>query len=147
MPTHSIRKPFTAFFFALIAVVCLGTGCTPSGPKALLQGEQLIRKGKHAAAIAKLRIATELMRNEPRAWNYLGLAYHLYLLAHTVELQSAQRQPGICTPLLSSARSARTPSRLVRLGASCRPNMGWSSPRRYSSPTSCVSRRCLGRSG
>lgn len=53
-----------------------GAGCTPSGPRALLQGEQLIRKGNHESAVAKLELAVNLMPNEARAWNYLGVARH-----------------------------------------------------------------------
>lgn len=75
MQTHPARKPFVALFLAL-AVAWLGGGCTPSGPRALLQGAALIRKGKYEAAITKLKIATDLIRNDARAWNYLGLAYH-----------------------------------------------------------------------
>lgn len=75
MQTHPARKPFVALFLAL-AIAGLGGGCTPSGPRALLQGADLIRKGKYEAAITKLKIATELIRGDARAWNYLGLAYH-----------------------------------------------------------------------
>lgn len=76
MQTHSPRRPFAALYFALALVAWLGAGCAPSGPKALLQGEELVRKGNYEAAITKLKIATDLLRNDARAWNYLGLAYH-----------------------------------------------------------------------
>lgn len=76
MQTHSPRRPFAALYFALALVAWLGVGCAPSGPKALLQGEELVRKGNYEAAITKLKIATDLLRNDARAWNYLGLAYH-----------------------------------------------------------------------
>ncbi len=75
MQTHPARIPFAALFLALI-LACLGGGCTPSGPKALLQGAELLRKGKYSAAIAKLNIAKDLLPGDARAWNYLGLAYH-----------------------------------------------------------------------
>lgn len=76
MQTHSPRRPFAALYFALALMAWLGAGCAPSGPKALLQGEELVRKGNYEAAITKLKIATDLLRNDARAWNYLGLAYH-----------------------------------------------------------------------
>ncbi len=75
MQTHSGRLSFAALFLAL-AIACLNTGCTPSGPKALLQGAELIRKGNYEAAIEKLQLAKDLLPSEARAWNYLGLAYH-----------------------------------------------------------------------
>lgn len=76
MQTHSPRRSFAALYLALALMAWLGAGCAPSGPKALLQGEELVRKGNYEAAIAKLKIATDLLRNDARAWNYLGLAYH-----------------------------------------------------------------------
>ena len=76
MQTHSPRRPYAALYLALALVAWLGTGCAPSGPNALLQGEELVRKGNYEAAITKLKIATDLLRNDARAWNYLGLAYH-----------------------------------------------------------------------
>ncbi len=51
-------------------------GCTPAGPRALLKGERLMRAGNYAAAVAKLEEATQLLPNQPPAWNHLGLAYH-----------------------------------------------------------------------
>jgi tetratricopeptide (TPR) repeat protein len=54
----------------------LTAGCTPSGPNALLQGEQLIRVGRFPQAIAKLKIATAALPHHAQAWNHLGLAYH-----------------------------------------------------------------------
>lgn len=51
-------------------------GCTPPGPRALLEGDELLRAGKAAEAVAELQRATELLPGEPRAWNLLGLAYH-----------------------------------------------------------------------
>src|SRR5213083_1217386 len=62
----------------LLAVVLLVSlsGCTSSGPRELVQGDELLRAGKLAEAIAKLERARDLMPDEPRAWNLLGLAYH-----------------------------------------------------------------------
>jgi len=75
MQTHLDRIPFAALWLAL-ALAGVGTGCTPSGPKALLQGAELVRKGNYDAAITKLQVAKGLLPNDARAWNYLGLAYH-----------------------------------------------------------------------
>jgi len=58
---------------ALLGVVA---GCTPAGPRALLDGKKLIEKSRYDAAIERLKVATELMETNALAWNYLGLAYH-----------------------------------------------------------------------
>ena len=50
--------------------------CTPPGPAALLDGEGLLNEGEYVAAIKKFRIATDLLGDNPEAWNFLGLAYH-----------------------------------------------------------------------
>ena len=50
--------------------------CTPPGPAALLDGEELLEEGEFVAAIKKFRIATDLLPDHPQAWNFLGLAYH-----------------------------------------------------------------------
>jgi len=57
-------------------VLLISSGCTPAGPKALLQGEKLVEKGKYSQAIEKLKVATSLIPTNAQAWNYLGLAYH-----------------------------------------------------------------------
>jgi tetratricopeptide (TPR) repeat protein len=68
--------PSNLFNFSFIFLLLVATGCTPAGPKALVQGEKLIDKGKYAQAIEKLKIATTLIPTNAQAWNYLGLAYH-----------------------------------------------------------------------
>ena len=65
----------TAFILAAAALV-LQPGCTPPGPRALLDGDELLRQGKPAEAVEELKSATELLPADPRAWNLLGLAYH-----------------------------------------------------------------------
>src|SRR5690606_7200541 len=60
---------------ALIAAAIL-TGCTPPGPRALLDGERLIHAGKYTEAIAQLTVATQILPSNAQAWNHLGLAYH-----------------------------------------------------------------------
>ena len=52
------------------------SGCTPAGPRALLDGKRLIEQGNYESAIERLKVATELMDTNALAWNYLGLAYH-----------------------------------------------------------------------
>jgi tetratricopeptide (TPR) repeat protein len=61
-------------FFAATAL-CL-IGCTPAGPRALLDGKKLLEKGRYADAVDKLTTATALMKTNAAAWNYLGLACH-----------------------------------------------------------------------
>ncbi|HEY0550909.1 MAG TPA: tetratricopeptide repeat protein, partial [Verrucomicrobiae bacterium] len=65
-----------AAFLLMVAALALQPGCTPPGPRALLSGDELLRKGKPLEAVEKLRRATELLPGDPRAWNLLGLAYH-----------------------------------------------------------------------
>jgi len=56
--------------------VWAATGCTPPGPRALLEGKRLIEQGSYTAAVDELKIATGLLKTNAQAWNYLGLAYH-----------------------------------------------------------------------
>lgn len=57
-------------------LVLIMVGCTPPGPAALLDGEELLNEGEYQAAIRRLKEATELLGDHPEAWNFLGLAYH-----------------------------------------------------------------------
>jgi tetratricopeptide (TPR) repeat protein len=52
------------------------TGCTPAGPRNLLEGKKLIEKGRYPQAIERLTNAVALMPTNAQALNYLGLAYH-----------------------------------------------------------------------
>jgi tetratricopeptide (TPR) repeat protein len=61
---------FLLFGFSLL------TGCTPAGPKALLDGKRRIEQGRYPQAIQELRTATSLLPTNAAAWNYLGVAYH-----------------------------------------------------------------------
>src|SRR5687768_12796288 len=61
---------------AVLTTVVLLIGCTPSGPKALLRGERLIREGKYAESIERLKIAVQLLPDNGQAWNHLGIAFH-----------------------------------------------------------------------
>jgi len=70
---NSLRKITMIFAVAMLAAMM---GCTPAGPSALVSGDELLRAGRPAEAIEKLKRATDLLPDEPRAWNLLGLAYH-----------------------------------------------------------------------
>lgn len=61
---------------ALVAAGLWLAGCAPPGPRSLLQGEKLIKEGRFAEAIPKLKQATTLLPRNAQAWNHLGLAYH-----------------------------------------------------------------------
>ena len=59
------------------AAACLWiSGCTPPGPRALLQGKQLLDEGRYSDAVPKLEKAAALLPKNALAWNYLALAYH-----------------------------------------------------------------------
>src|ERR1044071_525434 len=59
-----------------LLTVALFAGCTPPGPRALLDGKRLIEKGRTTEAIEKLKVAVTLLGTNAQAWNYLGVAYH-----------------------------------------------------------------------
>ena len=69
VPTWAPRRARIAFALALLL-----TGCGPPGPRALLDGEKLIKQGRYPAAVERLKKATELLPTDARAWNYFGLA-------------------------------------------------------------------------
>jgi len=70
------KNPAASMFLWVAAGALILTGCTPSGPRALLAGDQALRDGKYARAVDKLKRGTELLPDDPRSWNLLGLAYH-----------------------------------------------------------------------
>ncbi len=72
--TKNLRRKMALVF--TMAALALQPGCAPPGPRALLSGDELLRKGKPSEAVEKLKRATELLPGDPRAWNLLGLAYH-----------------------------------------------------------------------
>jgi len=59
-----------------LGALVLACGCTPPGARALLKGDRLLRDGRPDEAIVQLETAVELLPEEARAWNFLGLAYH-----------------------------------------------------------------------
>jgi len=60
----------------LLVCLLLAAGCKPAGPRALLQGEKLLERGKYPQALEALRRAVSLLPTNAPAWNYLGLALH-----------------------------------------------------------------------
>src|SRR5262249_34127020 len=49
-------------------------GCTPPGPRALLEGKQLLERAEYAQALEKFRTATSLLKTNRLAWSARGLA-------------------------------------------------------------------------
>jgi tetratricopeptide (TPR) repeat protein len=66
-------------WFGPLLLLALLAGCTPSGPRALLQGKRLLEQERYPDAIEKLKTATVLLGTNAlacaQAWNYLGVAY------------------------------------------------------------------------
>ena len=79
-PRATITPALLSRCAALIVILTLLAGCTPPGPRALLQGRRLMDQGKYPEAIEKLQTATVLLGTNAlacaQAWNYLGVAYH-----------------------------------------------------------------------
>ncbi len=69
----SILHPRFVFLFTLTLAVLI-TGCSPSGPRALLKGKKLMERGDYPAAVAQFKTATSLLATNAQAWNYLGVA-------------------------------------------------------------------------
>lgn len=67
---------FVSVRTAMLAVLVLAAGCQPHGPDALRRGDELLRAGKVAEAVPLLERAATDLPDDPRAWNFLGLAYH-----------------------------------------------------------------------
>jgi len=75
MKATKIDMPLLLRFCGGMLLLVL-VACTPPGPAALLDGEDLLNDGEYVAAIKKFRKATDLLGENPEAWNFLGLAYH-----------------------------------------------------------------------
>ena len=60
-------------FCGLALFLC---ACQPPGPKALLDGERLIREGEYERALKRLNKAAELLPANAQVWNHIGLANH-----------------------------------------------------------------------
>src|ERR671924_1693193 len=66
---------FSVWLPTILVLVLLG-GCSPPGPRAVLEGDRLMRKGKFDQAITRLEAGARLLPKKARVWNHLGLAYH-----------------------------------------------------------------------
>lgn len=76
-PAMLTKKNPVLFNLLLAATFAVGlTACKPPGPKALLDGQRLLEKGRVPEAVERLEVASELLRTNAHAWNYLGVAYH-----------------------------------------------------------------------
>lgn len=60
----------------LAGFLALLSGCTPAGPRALLEGRAALEAGDYPAAVEQFTLATSILTNNAQAWNYLGLACH-----------------------------------------------------------------------
>lgn len=69
------KNPERAVWIAA-GLAMLLAGCSPSGPDLLLRGDKQLREGNVGDAVRTLEQAAELMPDNARAWNHLGLAYH-----------------------------------------------------------------------
>lgn len=58
-----------------LALALVVAGCKPSGERALVEGDRLLRAGKVSEAIPVLERAVLTLPQDGRALNYLGLAY------------------------------------------------------------------------
>jgi len=77
------------------------SGCTPHGPRELLQGKKLIDRGKYPQAVEKLLTATQILKTNAQAWNYLGLASHH--AGNSVDAEKAYQQALLLDHDLSEA--------------------------------------------
>jgi tetratricopeptide (TPR) repeat protein len=73
---YTIKERLGALLPIILAAAGLLTGCQPPGDRALLNGVQLLEKGRYSEAIENLNKATNLLPTNAIAWNALGLAYH-----------------------------------------------------------------------
>lgn len=72
----TIQKLFRFKTLPALLLVVLLAGCKPPGPKALLDGQRHLERGRVEMAIERLQVATQLMPTNAHAWNYLGIACH-----------------------------------------------------------------------
>ena len=63
-------RVLTVFTAALLV------SCAPPGPRAVVEGQHLLKQGKYRAATEKLKLAVSLLPTNALAWNDLALAYH-----------------------------------------------------------------------
>jgi len=74
-PTAMLAKINSVRSALFLLALALGlAGCTPAGPRALLNGKKYLERGDAAAAVAELQTATTLLATNAQAWNYYGVA-------------------------------------------------------------------------
>ena len=78
------------------------SGCTPPGPRAVLDGARLLGEGHPDQAVPRLQEAVQLLPRNAQAWNYLGLAYHK--VARPADAARAYQQALLLNRNLSAAR-------------------------------------------
>lgn len=61
----------------LLTLALAMAGCTPAGPRALLNGKKYLDQGDAADAVTELKTATTLLATNAQAWNYYGVALQL----------------------------------------------------------------------
>src|SRR4051812_43986006 len=79
MVTIKKRGPKLSSLLLISSLAIVLCACGPAGPRAVIKGEKLLRKGDYPAAVEKLEEATRLLAKDPapvqaQAWNFLGLA-------------------------------------------------------------------------
>ncbi len=72
---HLRSSIFHLRFLLFLALAIFISGCSPSGPHALLKGKKFLDRGDYADAVTQLKIATSLLATNAQAWNYLALAW------------------------------------------------------------------------
>jgi len=101
-PMATIKNHAAFKLIIVIGCAAMLAGCKPPGPKALLDGKRLLEKGRTAEAIERLQVATELLRTNAQAWNYLGVAYHQ--ANQSLNASNAYRRALLISPDLMEAR-------------------------------------------
>jgi tetratricopeptide (TPR) repeat protein len=89
-------------FLAPVAGAAFLCGCTPAGPRALMEGDRLLGQRKYSQAAAKLQEATRLLPSNAQAWNHLGLAYQYS--GQRIPALKAYEQAHRCDPNLAPVR-------------------------------------------
>lgn len=76
MRTNKKRVASSSVLTLTILSLAVFNGCTPSGPRAVLDGARLVREGRPDQGAVRLEEGVRQLPGNAQAWNYLGLAYH-----------------------------------------------------------------------
>ena len=74
-PTLAPGRLANSSFLPVLLAVGIFTGCSPPGPRAVLEGKKLLEQGDYVRAIEELRTGTQLLPTNAVAFSYLGLAF------------------------------------------------------------------------